>query len=434
MTAYELIYKKREGGALTPEEIQYLIQGFTAGEVPDYQMSAFLMAVCLKGMTFEETKSLTLAMMNSGAVLNLSEIPGPTVDKHSTGGVGDKTSLLLAPMVASCGVPVPMMSGRGLGHTGGTLDKLESIPGFRTQLSVSEFIEVLSSVCCAMTGQTESMVPADRKLYALRDVTATVESIPLVASSIMSKKLAEGADALVLDVKTGSGSFFPEPEKARELARTMIAIGHGMGRKVAALITDMSQPLGFSVGNALEVKEALWCLGGGESQDLMEVTYALGAEMLVLGGRVKDLHEGTERLHEVVASGEALETFQRLIEAQGGDPKVVDDPGLLPEAAVMLPVTAPKDGYIARMNCLEIGLASAALGAGRLRLEDEIDPAVGLVFSKRVRDRVKGGEPIVIVHANDRAKGEACVQRIMSAIQIGEIAFKPPLILERLSE
>jgi pyrimidine-nucleoside phosphorylase len=431
---YELIRKKREGETLTPEEIQFLIQGFTLGEVPDYQMSAFLMAVCLKGMTFEETKSLTLAMMSSGETLSLSEIPGPTVDKHSTGGVGDKTSLLLTPMVASCGVPVPMMSGRGLGHTGGTLDKLESIPGFRTRLLGDEFIEVLSKVGCVMAGQTERMVPADRKLYALRDVTATVESIPLVASSIMSKKLTEGADALVLDVKTGSGAFFPEREKDLELARTMIAIGRGMGRKVVALITDMSQPLGFSVGNALEVKEALWCLSGGESKDLMDLTYALGAEMLLLGGRAKDLEEGTEMLRDVVKSGKALSKFRRLVEAQGGDVRVVDDPGLLPQAVFVLPVLAPKDGYIARMNCLEVGLASVALGAGRMRLEDEIDPAAGLVFTKKVGDRVRQGAPMAFVHSNYRVRGDACVRRITDAVQIEETAFKPPLILERLSE
>ena len=432
MTAYEIIQKKREGGALAPEEIEFLVRGFTAGDIADYQMATFLMTVFLRGMTFEETTSLCLAMLNSGEVLDLSDIPGTKVDKHSTGGVGDKTSLLLAPMVASCGVPVPMMSGRGLGHTGGTLDKLESIPGFRTQLSGQEFKDILKKLNCAMIGQTEKMVPADRKMYALRSVTATVESIPLISASIMSKKIAEGADALVLDVKTGSGAFLPDKARAVELARTMIAIGKGMGKRIVVLITDMSQPLGCAVGNALEVGEAIQGLKGEGPLDLMDLVYALGAEMLVLGGKAGDLEEGKGKLQEAIKSGKALETFRRLIEAQGGEARVVDEPGLLPKASIQLPVPAPKEGLLAGLNCLEIGLASVALGAGRLRLEDKIDPAVGIMFQMKAGDRVKAGEPIAIVHANDRAKGEACVQRVAAAVIIADTYRRLPLILERI--
>ena len=433
MTAYEIIRKKREGGVLAPEEIGFLVRGFTAGEVADYQMSAFLMTVFLRGMTFEETTSLCLAMLSSGETLDLSGIPGTKVDKHSTGGVGDKTSLLLAPMVASCGVAVPMMSGRGLGHTGGTLDKLESIPGFRTRLSAEEFIAILKKLNCAMTGQTEKMVPADRKMYALRDVTATVESIPLISASILSKKIAEGADALVLDVKTGSGAFLPEEARALELARTMIAIGKGMGKRIVALITDMSQPLGFAVGNALEVREVIQGLKGEGPLDLMDLVYALGAEMLVLGGKAGDPEQGKGKLQEAIKSGEALETFRRLIEAQGGDARVVDEPELLPRASIQIPVPAPREGLIAGMNCLEIGLASVALGAGRLRLEDKIDPGVGLVFQRKAGDRVKAGEPIAIVHANDRDKGEACAKRVAGAVTIADTLRRLPLIVERIT-
>jgi pyrimidine-nucleoside phosphorylase len=372
-------------------------------------------------------------MLNSGETLDLSDIPGTKVDKHSTGGVGDKTSLLLAPMVASCGVAVPMMSGRGLGHTGGTLDKLESIPGFRTQLSAEEFKGILKKLNCAMTGQTEKMVPADRKMYALRDVTATVESIPLISASILSKKIAEGADALVLDVKTGSGAFMPDQARALELARTMIAIGKGMGKRIVALITDMSQPLGFAVGNALEVRESIQGLSGEGPKDLMDLVYALGAEMLVLGGKAGDSEQGKGKLLEAVQSGKALETFRRLVEAQGGDARVVDDQNLLPRASLQLPVPASKEGLIAGMNCLEIGLASVALGAGRLRLEDKIDPGVGLVFQMKAGDRVKAGEPIAIVHANDRGKGEACVQRVAGAVTIADTFRRLPLIVERIT-
>jgi len=433
MTAYEIIRKKREGGALAPEEIEFLVQGFTAGEIADYQMATFLMTVFIRGMTFEETTSLCLAMLDSGEVLDLSGVPGTKVDKHSTGGVGDKTSLLLAPMVASCGVPVPMMSGRGLGHTGGTLDKLESIPGFRTQLSAQEFIAILKKLNCAMTGQTEKMVPADRKMYALRDVTATVESIPLISASIMSKKIAEGADALVLDVKTGSGAFMPDKARALELAKTMLAIGKGMGKRIVALITDMSQPLGFAVGNSLEVRESIQGLKGEGPKDLMDLVYALGAEMLVLGGKAGDSEQGKGKLQEVIKSGEALETFRRLIEAQGGDARVVDEPDLLPKASIQLPVPAPREGLIAGMNCLEIGLASVALGAGRLRMDDRIDPAVGIVFARKAGDRVRPGEAIAIVHANDRGKGEACVQRVAAAVTIADTFRRLPLILERVT-
>jgi len=433
MTAYEIIRKKREGGALAPEEIEFLVRSFTADEIADYQMATFLMTVFLRGMTFEETTSLCLAMLNSGEILDLSGIPGTKVDKHSTGGVGDKTSLLLAPMVASCGVPVPMMSGRGLGHTGGTLDKLESIPGFRTQLSAQEFKDILKKLNCAMTGQTGKMVPADRKMYALRDVTATVESIPLISASIMSKKIAEGADALVLDVKTGSGAFMPDKARALELARTMIVIGKGMGKRIVALITDMSQPLGFAVGNALEVRESIQGLKGEGPKDLMDLVYALGAEMLVLGGKAGDSEQGKGKLQEVIKSGKALETFRRLVEAQGGDARVVDEPDLLPRASIQLPVPAPREGLIAGMNCLEIGLASVVLGVGRLRLDDKIDPAVGLVFQMKAGDRVKAGEPIAIVHANDRGKGEACAKRVAAAVTIADTFRRLPLILERVT-
>src|SRR3954469_8971479 len=365
MRTVDLIQRKRGGEELSPEEIEFLVNGYTNGEIPDYQMSSFLMAVYFKGMTDREVSRLTECMLHSGDTVDLSGVPGVKVDKHSTGGVGDKTSFIVAPLAAAAGVVVPMMSGRALGHTGGTLDKLESIPGLRTNLTIEEFRNQLSEIGLAFIGQTEQLAPADGKLYALRDVTATVESIPLIASSIMSKKLAEGIDALVLDVKVGSGAFMKSLEDARALAKTMISIGTQMGRKVTALITDMDQPLGRAVGNALEVIEAVEMLRGRAPADYTEITLALTAEMLVLGGEAKDEAEARAKLHEAIKSGAAVEQFKQIVSAQGGDPEAVDDYARLPAASSTVDVPSPASGYVTRIDCEAVGLAAVALGAGR---------------------------------------------------------------------
>src|SRR6185295_4038304 len=380
MVIPSLIGHKRDGHPLQPAEWSELIRDYTAGRVPDYQMSALLMAVVWRGLSHDELAALTDAMLESGDRLNFDGMTRPRADKHSTGGIGDKVSLLLAPMVASCGVAVPMMSGRGLGHTGGMLDKLEAIPGFRTGLSLREARAQVERIGCAMLGQTPEIAPADRRLYALRDVTGTVESIPLISASIMSKKLAEGLSGLVLDVKTGSGAFMPETSQAVELARTMIGLGHERGCPTVALLTAMDRPLGRSCGNALEVEEAIEGLRGSGPADLMEVTYALAGEMLVLVRAAPDLAEARRRLEESVTSGRALETFARIIEAQGGNPKVVEDPGVLPQAQAVEVYRADRGGVVQAVEPRRIGRAIVALGGGRMAVEDGVDPTVGFVI------------------------------------------------------
>jgi pyrimidine-nucleoside phosphorylase len=401
MRVYDLIYKKRQGEALTREEIKFLIDGYTAGDIPDYQLSAWAMAVFFQGMNEEEIADLTMAMVESGDMLDLSPIKGVKVDKHSSGGVGDTTTLVLAPLVSAAGVPVAKLSGRGLGHTGGTIDKLEAIPGFRTDLALNEFIENVNEVGVAVAGQTADLTPADKKLYSLRDVTATVDSIPLIASSIMSKKIAGGADGIVLDVKTGDGAFMEELEEAEKLARTMVEIGKRLERKTIALITDMSQPLGYAIGNALEVREAIQTLQGNGPADLTELSLQLGANMLLIAGRVGDFQEGYNLLEGLLQSGAALEQLGRLIQAQGGEAAVIEDERRLPQARYNVPVLAGEEGYLAAIKTKELGLLSVEIGAGRARKEDAIDPAVGFVLEKKVGDRVQPGDTLLVIHANN---------------------------------
>ena len=430
---YELIKAKRDGQRLRPDDIQAFIQAYTAGDVPDYQMSALCMAIFFQGLDAVELSAWAQAMLHSGEVLDLSDIPGTKVDKHSTGGVGDKVSLSLAPLAAACCVPVPMISGRGLGHTGGTLDKLESIPGFQINLPVSEYRRLVRELDCCLIGQTASVAPADKKLYALRDVTATVDCIPLIASSIMSKKLASGLDALVLDVKVGSGAFMKTQEQARTLARTMIGIGAEMGRKVTALLTDMNQPLGRAVGNALEVVEAVEMLRGRAPEDYTEVTLALTAEMLVLGGKAGSLDEARRKLQKVIEDGSAVRKLKQIVEAQGGDPQSIDDYGRLPQARSTLDVPSPQAGFITGIETEAVGLAAVALGAGRQRVDSRIDPAVGFTLLRKVGEPVKVGEPLVRIHFNEPSGVEDVKARLLGAYAFGPEAPAPrPLILERL--
>jgi pyrimidine-nucleoside phosphorylase len=428
MRAYDLIQKKRDGAALTGEELGALLESYVAGRIPDYQMSAFLMAVYFRGMSSEETAAFTMAMVRSGETLDLSRIHGVKVDKHSTGGVGDKTSLVLIPLVAACGAPVAKLSGRGLGHTGGTLDKLEAIPGFRTELGVEEFIAQVNHIGCAIAGQTGDLVPADKKLYALRDVTATVDSVPLIAASVMSKKIAGGSDAIVLDVKAGAGAFMKTLEAARGLARTMVEIGTAVGRRTVALISDMGQPLGAAVGNALEVREAILTLRGGGPSDLRELCLALGSYMLVLAGTAPAPEAARSRLGEALMTGTALRKFAEMIRAQGGDASVTDDPAVLPSAPIVEPVPAPDDGYVAAINAQALGLTVMAVGAGRVTKEDNIDPAVGLVLKKKVGDRVSRGEPLADLHLSSRGQAADARARVTAAYVIaGEPP--PPVVL-----
>ncbi len=400
----ELIRKKRDGLELTRDEIHFLVSGYTTGEVPDYQISAWLMAVVWRGMTRAETAALTESMLHSGQVLDLSDIPGLKVDKHSTGGVGDKTSLVVAPIVAAAGLRVPMISGRGLGHTGGTLDKLESIPRFNVNLVMPEFRRVLQACGCALIGQTAEIAPADKKMYALRDVTGTVESPYLICASIMSKKLAEGIDALVLDVKTGSGAFMKKEEDAISLAQLMVETGHHMGKRTVALITDMDQPLGRYVGNALEVKECLHVLYGRGPNDVRELCLELSAWMLFAGERVATLDEGRALAADLIRKTTAREKFRQIIALQGGDTSVVDDPTRLPHARHTLDVPSRAGGYVAAMNCEHIGTVSCILGGGREKKEDSVDPAVGLVLHKKIGDHVVAGEPLCTLHYNSEAR------------------------------
>lgn len=430
MTVVDLIERKRDGGTLTADEIRWLITSYTADEVPDYQMSAMLMAIFHKSLNAEELAAWTESMLHSGDTLDFSDIAKRKVDKHSTGGVGDKPSLALAPMVAACGVAVPMMSGRGLGHTGGTLDKLEAIPGFRTQIEPGEFHHLLSTVGMVMGGQTETLVPADRRLYALRDVTGTVPSIPLISSSIMSKKLAEDIDGLVLDVKVGKGAFMPDLDQARLLAETMVGIGSRHGTPVVALLTAMDEPLGTAVGNANEAAECIELLKGDAPPDLTEVTYRLGEEMLVLGDVAENTEEAHTMLEKTVSSGSALEKFGQVIEAQDGDPRVIEDLSLLPQPPEFVELEAPRDGLITECHARRIGVAAVQLGGGRLRKEDDVDPAVGIwVFAKQ-GEQIEKGQPLARIGWRDRAKLDAALKVLETAWTIGDTQPEPqPLIM-----
>ncbi|MTD30100.1 pyrimidine-nucleoside phosphorylase [Planomicrobium sp. YIM 101495] len=417
MRMVDLIEKKRDGIELSTEEIQFIINGYTAGDIEDYQMSAFLMAIYFKNMTERERADLTLAMAASGDQIDLSAIEGLKVDKHSTGGVGDTTTLVLGPLVAACGVPVAKMSGRGLGHTGGTIDKLEAIEGFHVELSTEDFIKQVNDLKVAVVGQSGNLTPADKKLYALRDVTATVNSIPLIASSIMSKKIASGADAIVLDVKTGEGAFMKTHEDAVELAKAMVNIGNAVGRKTMAIISDMSQPLGFAIGNALEVKEAIETLQGNGPEDLTELCLVLGSQMVVVGGGAETLEEARGMLEEAISSGKALEVFKEFIASQGGNAAVADDLTLLPQAEFVTPVLSREEGYIAHMEADDIGTAAMLLGAGRATKDSEIDLAVGIVLHKKVGDHIAAGEAIATVHANSETIAK-CVEMIYNSMEI----------------
>jgi pyrimidine-nucleoside phosphorylase len=433
VTALEIIRRKRDGLAHPAAELEFLALGAARGSIPDYQLAAWLMAVRLRGMTDDETHALTVAMAASGRMLDLSSIPGTKVDKHSTGGVGDKATLVVAPMVAAAGIPVAKLSGRALGHSGGTLDKLEAIPGFRVDLSVDEFIDQVRRIGIAIAGQTADLAPADRTLYALRDTTATVDSVPLIASSVMSKKLAAGADAIVLDVKAGRGAFIQAPREAEALARMLVAIGNQAGRQTVAYVTDMDQPLGNAVGNALEIAEAIATLGGGGPGDLRRLSLRLGAEMVRLAGDGDDLSAHETRLAQTLRDGSALAKFAQLIQAQGGDPRVCDDPGRLPQAAVQRPVTASRDGVVTDLDALEIGLASKALGAGRDRKQDPIDVSVGVVLHRKVGDPVRAGEPLATIHTARQEQVEAVAGRVAAAFQLGERASARQLILTRIA-
>ncbi|PXA03049.1 thymidine phosphorylase [Coraliomargarita sinensis] len=436
MFAQEIIARKRDGFALSRDEIGQFVDGVVSGAFTDYQSSALLMAIVLRGMSEAETAWLTEAMMHSGRVADLSEISRPKVDKHSTGGVGDKVSLILAPLAAACGLCVPMMSGRGLGHTGGTLDKLDAIPGFRVDLDDAAYRRQLSEAHLALIGQSADMVPADRKLYALRDVTATVESIPLICASILSKKLAEGIDALVLDVKCGRGAFMKTEPEARELAEALVKISRGVGKPTSALITRMDQPLGKAVGNSLEVVEAIDCLKGKGPPDLMEVSYALVAEMLLLGGICQRPDEAEERMEAAITDGRALDAFRELVCAQGGDPAVIEDYGRFPRARERFELCYPGDApaYLSKLDALAVGEAARLLGAGRAHAESEIDLAVGFVFRKKPGDRLQPGEVMAIIHYNDADKLEAAEARLQTALEYSpDKPEQPGLIIDRLS-
>jgi pyrimidine-nucleoside phosphorylase len=418
MTAVEIIRKKRDGQKLSRQEMEFLIKGYVEGKIADYQMSSFLMAVYFNKMDFDETAVFTDIMLHSGIVVDLSTIPGIKVDKHSTGGVGDKVSLILAPMVAACGVPVPMISGRGLGHTGGTLDKLESIPGFRTNLTLEEYKSVIADIGIVIIGQTAEIAPADKKMYALRDVTGTVECIPLIAGSIMSKKLAEGIDALVLDIKTGRGAFMQSKADAIELAKTLIAIGNKFGKKTVGFLTDMSQPLGYAVGNWLEVVECVECMRGKEVPDLMEVTYLLSGAMVMLGGKAKTIQEGVSMCKGTIASGAAYKKFLELVERQDGDPLFIKDLSKYSKSKYSLGVKSNSGGYINSIDALEVGFTGIMIGAGRMKVDDVIYPKAGIIFHKKVGDSVNKGDVLATIFADDKTKLEAAALRLERAIVI----------------
>jgi pyrimidine-nucleoside phosphorylase len=434
MRMVDLIEKKRDGEELSKEEIQFIINGYTEGTIPDYQVSAFTMAVFFNGMTETETADLTLAMVKSGDQIDLSQIEGIKVDKHSTGGVGDTTTLVLGPLVAAVGVPVAKMSGRGLGHTGGTIDKLEAVEGFHVEIENQEFIDLVNKNKIAVIGQSGNLTPADKKLYALRDVTATVNSIPMIASSIMSKKIAAGADAIVLDVKTGAGAFMKTLDDSRNLARAMVQIGNNVGRQTMAIISDMSQPLGFAIGNALEVKEAIDTLKGEGPEDLTELCLALGSYMVYLAKKANSLEEARQLLENAIKDGSALETFKLFLASQGGDASVVDHPEKLPQAKYIIELEAKEDGYVKEMVADEIGTAAMILGAGRATKESTIDLAVGLMLRKKIGDKVQKGDSLVTIYSNFEDV-EAVKQKLYENITITpEQANAPTLIYEAITE
>ncbi|MGB9619570.1 MAG: thymidine phosphorylase, partial [Armatimonadota bacterium] len=411
----DIIAAKRDGHELAAEDIRSIVLEYASDRIPDYQISAFLMAACIRGLNLDETIALTRAMVDSGVVLNLSAISGTKVDKHSSGGVGDKTTLVLVPVLAACGLRVAKMSGRGLGFTGGTIDKIESIPGLKTALGVDRFVRQVSEIGAAIAGQTADIVPADKKIYALRDVTATVDSIPLIAASIMSKKIACGSDVILIDVKAGSGAFMRDKQSARDLARMLMAIGRTFGRKTAVAITDMSQPLGNAVGNALEVREAIETLKNGGPPDLLELCVELSAIILNIAGHCASREKGAAEALSAIHSGSALKLFRRIVEKQGGDPRAVEDPSLLPRAETTLEVASERSGVIESVDCAAIGRACCIIGAGRLRKEDSIDPAVGVVVQKKIGDRVDKGEPLAVIHANDTSNVSAAADMIVNA-------------------
>jgi pyrimidine-nucleoside phosphorylase len=432
MRAVDIIRKKRDAGELSREEIEFIVSGATRDTIPDYQLAAWLMAVVWRGMTRTELAALTEAMLHSGVVLDFSRLPGPKVDKHSTGGVGDKTSLVIAPVVAAAGLYVPMISGRGLGHTGGTLDKLESISGFNVNLSLEEFRRVLEATHCGLIGQTPEIAPADKKLYALRDVTATVESPYLICASIMSKKMAEGIDALVLDVKTGQGAFMKKQADAEYLAELMVETGTRMGKKVVALITDMEQPLGRKIGNALEVEECVEILHGKGPEDLLDLSIELSAWMFVLGARKKSIVEGRALAAEMIASGRARDTLREIIRIQGGDAKVVDDPARLPRARHVTRMKSPRAGFVTAIHSEQVGVAGMLLGGGREKKEDRIDPAVGLVLSKKVGDAVEAGDDLCAVHYNEEGRLAPAIALLEKSFEIGDAAPPPAPLVRKI--
>jgi pyrimidine-nucleoside phosphorylase len=429
----ELLAAKRDGLELSRDEIARVIEAFQSGALADYQMAAFLMAVFFRGMSDVEMVALTQAMLHSGSVLDLSNVGGIKVDKHSTGGVGDKISICLAPLVAACGVPVPMVSGRGLGHTGGTLDKLEAIPGFRTDLPTADFARIVGEIGTCMIGQTQDIAPADKRIYALRDVTATVECVPLIVASILSKKLAEGIDALVLDVKVGRGAFMKDAKAARTLAEALVRVGTGAGKKVVACLTDMSAPLGVAVGNANETREALEVLHGRGPEDVVECTLLLGAEMLVLGGKAADSEAARKMLHAAIANGDAVRVMEKMVAAQHGDAKVVADPSLLTVAKETISVNAERDGFVTAVDALEIGLAGVSLGAGRTRADQKVDPLVGISVLAKPGKKVSRGEELAQLHVHKASDANGIAERIAAAFAIGDSApAARSLLIERV--
>ncbi|WP_432722478.1 pyrimidine-nucleoside phosphorylase [Staphylococcus equorum] len=433
MRMVDIIEKKRDGQVLTKEEIEFFITGYTNGDIPDYQASSLAMAVFFQDMNDEERAALTMAMVNSGDVIDLSDIHGTKVDKHSTGGVGDTTTLVLAPLVAAVGVPVAKMSGRGLGHTGGTIDKLESVEGFHVEISEEKFVKLVNEAKVAVIGQTGNLTPADKKLYGLRDVTGTVNSIPLIASSIMSKKIAAGADAIVLDVKTGNGAFMKTLEDAEALAHAMVSIGNNIGRNTMAIISDMGQPLGHAIGNALEVKEAIETLQGKGPEDLTELVMTLGSQMVVVGGKAKDLEEARALLEKAIQDGSALESFRTFLENQDGDGSVVDDVSKLPQAKYQVALPAESSGFVTEIVANEMGVASMMLGAGRQTKDDDIDLSVGLVLHKKVGDRVDEGEPLLTIHSN-RENVDDVIEKLNQSITVSEQGAEPTLIHKIITE
>ena len=432
MRAYDIIFKKRWNKILSSSEIDFMVKEFVKGVIPNYQMSAFLMAVAINGMNTDETLSLTKSSVDSGDIIDLSSIPGIKVDKHSSGGVGDTTTLIVAPIVAAAGIPVAKMSGRGLGHSGGTIDKLESIPGFSTKISKNDFINQVKDIGIAVVGKIGNVVPADKLIYALRDVTATVDSLPLIASSIMSKKIAGGADAVVLDVKVGSGAFIENEEKVEKLAKIMVNIGKGFGKKTRAIITDMSQPLGNAIGNSLEVEEAIKILKGNGSQDLREVCINIAANMLILGEKVKDLKEGIELTKEILTSGRGLDKFKQFISHQGGNSNIVEDLSLLPKAKYEDKLIADSNGFISKIDCKQIGIASIILGAGREKKEDIIDPSVGIVTKKRLGDNVKIKDKICTIYGNDFSKIKEAKKILEKSIEISDKKGRVPILIKKI--